>query len=242
MEKKIINRLLILLPLSLCYFQSFCYSQEVEPLIRNWYIPQRDVKTDKKLIDLTKYYTAALDDDWLVSAGANLKRLPKGIQKFDNETFDIRGIIQLGGLSLYKESDYSLEEQKIKYPEKVKGIEINQKALRIYFLQASAWGEEDGKEIGQYIVNYEDNSTDTISLKYLDNIRDWWFAEGDKMPKNANQAWIGLNDLTEKLGMQISLFNFKWENPYNEKTIKSIDFISTLTNAAPYLVAITLGE
>ena len=191
---------------------------------------------------MTKYYTAALDDDWLVSAGANLKRLPKGIQKLDNTRFDIRGIIQLGGLSLYNESDYPVEEQKIKYPEKVSGIEINQKASKVCFLQASAWGEEKDKEVGQYIIHYEDNSTDTISIRYLDNLRDWWFAEGDEMPKNATQAWIGLNDLTEKRGMQISLFNFKWGNPHIDKTIKSIDFLSTMTNAAPYLVAITLDE
>lgn len=238
MEGKLNFKLLIFL--SIFYFQSFCYSQEKEPLIRNWFIPERGEKTDIRLIDLTKYYTAALDDDWLVSAGANLKRLPKVIQKLDNVTFDIRGIIQLGGLSLYKESDYPIEEQKIKYPEKVNDIEINQKASKIYFLQASAWGEEEDKEVGKYIVHYEDNSTDTISIRYLDNIRDWWFAEEDKMPKNATQAWIGLNDITEKRGLQISLFNFKWKNPHIDKTIKSIDFLSTITNAAPFLIAITL--
>jgi hypothetical protein len=240
MKTKLNFRLLILL--ALFYFQSFCYSQEKEPLIRNWFIPERDAATDMRLIDLTKYYTAALDDDWLVSAGANLKRLPKGIQKLDSIPFDIRGIIQLGGLSLYKESDYPAEEQKIRYPEKVNGIEINQKASGICFLQASAWGEEEDKEVGQYIIYYEDNSTDTISLSYLVNLRDWWFADGDKMPENATQAWIGLNDITEKRGLHISLFNFKWENPHPDKTIKSIDFLSTMTNAAPYLVAITLVE
>jgi hypothetical protein len=240
MERKL--SFIMLLFLSIFYFQSLCYSQENEPLIRNWFIPERDAETDIRLIDLTKYYTAALDDDWLVSAGANLKRLPKGIQKLDNTRFDIRGIIQLGGLSLYNESDYPVEEQKIKYPEKVSGIEINQKASKVCFLQASAWGEEKDKEVGQYIIHYEDNSTDTISIRYLDNLRDWWFAEGDEMPKNATQAWIGLNDLTEKRGMQISLFNFKWGNPHIDKTIKSIDFLSTMTNAAPYLVAITLDE
>jgi hypothetical protein len=240
MKRKLNLKLLIFL--TVFYFQSLCYSQEKEPLIRNWFIPERDAKTDMRLIDLTKYYTAALDDDWLVSAGANLKRLPKGIQKLDNIRFDIRGIIQLGGLSLYKESDYPIEEQKIKYPEKVNGIEINQKASRVYFLQASAWGEEEDKEVGQYIINYEDNSADTISIRYLDNLRDWWFAEGDKMPKNATQAWIGLNDITEKRGLHISLFNFEWKNPHIDKTIKSIDFLSTMTNAAPFLVAITLDE
>lgn len=233
---------LVLILLSVFCFQLISYAQEDGPLIRNWYFPERDANADERLIDLTDHYTAALDDDWLVSAGANLKRLPKGIQTMDGVAFDIRGIIQLGGLSLYEESDYPVEEQKVKYPEKVSGIEVNQKAPAIFFLQASAWGEEEGKEVGQYIIHFEDNSTDTISIKYLDIIRDWWIGEEDPMPANASIAWTGLNDITEDRGMQIRLFNFKWDNPNPEKAIKSIDFVSTMTNVAPYLVAITLAE
>jgi hypothetical protein len=217
-----------------------CFSQEKESLIRNWIIPAREIETDNKLIDLTNYYTAALDDDWLVSAGANLKRLPKGVQKFGNVNFDIRGIIQLGGLNLYKLSDYSPEEQKNKYPEKVTGIIINQKAVKVNFLHASSWGEEKNKEIGRYIINYEDGTSLVILLKYLDSLRDWWFIPGDEMPGNATIAWKGLNDLTEKKGFQIFLYNYIWENPFANKTIKSIDYVSTMTGASPFLVAITL--
>jgi hypothetical protein len=240
MKRKLLPEFLLLLVVF--YSHSFCYSQEKEPLIRNWIIPERDINTNIRLIDLTDYYTAALDDDWLVSAGANLKRLPKGVQTFDNVMFDIRGIVQLGGLSLYKESDYPVEMQKIKYPERVVGIKINQKTSKIYFLHASSWGEENNKEVGQYIIHYEDGNSITISLKYMDALRDWWIKPEDKMPENATQAWIGLNDLTEKLGYQISLFKYTWENPYNNKLIKSIDYLSMMTNASPFLIAITLGE
>jgi hypothetical protein len=240
MKGKLFLKSLLLSTLS--YLHLFGYSQEKEPLIRNWIIPERDANTNTKLIDLTNYYTAALDDDWLVSAGANLKRLPKGVHIFDSVMFDIRGIVQLGSISLYKESDYTIEEQKMKYPDKVIGIKINQKASKIFFLHASAWGEDNNKEVGQYIINYEDGTSNIISLKYLDALRDWWFKPDDKMPENATQAWTGLNDLTEKLGFQISLFNYKWENLFFDKTIKSIDYISTMTNAAPFLIAISLGK
>jgi beta-galactosidase len=219
---------------------SFCYSQEKEPLVRNWVIPARDAHASTRLIDLSDYYTAALDDDWLVSAGANLKRLPKGIQEFEGVKFDIRGIVQLGGASLYQESDYPVEEQKIKYPVKVPGIKINQKASVIHFLHASAWPEENDKEVGQYVVHYKDGTSETIPLKYLDVLRDWWFAPGDEMPVNASRAWTGLNDITEKRGLQIALYDYKWKNPFRDKTIASIDYISTLTNAAPFLIAISL--
>lgn len=240
MKSKLLSKLLMLTVIYFSY--SWCYSQEKELLIRNCVIPERDANVSERLIDLTGYYTAALDDDWLVSAGANLKRLPKGIQTFEDVKFDIRGIVQLGGLGLYEESDYSKEEQKIKYPEKVVGIKVNQESSKIYFLHASAWGEENGKEVGQYVAHYEDGMSDTISIKYMDALRDWWFTQEDEMPENATQAWTGLNDLTEKRGMQITLFNYKWENPYTDKTIKSIDYISTMTIAAPFLIAISLDE
>ncbi len=238
MKRKLFFKLMMFAVI--CYAYSFCYAQEKEPLIRNGIIPERDVNADIRLIDLTGYYTAALDDDWLVSAGANLKRLPKGIQEFDNVLFDVRGVIQLGGLSLYKESDYPEKEQKTKYPGKVNDIKINQKASKIHFLHACAWSEENNVEVGKYIIHYEDGNSITISLKYMDTLRDWWFKPEEKMPGNATQAWTGLNDLTEKLGYQISLFNYTWENPFIDKTIKSIDYVSTLSNAAPFLIAISL--
>lgn len=40
--------------------------------------------------------------------------MPLRIQTFEDVKFDIRGIVQSGGLGLYEESDYSKEEQKNK--------------------------------------------------------------------------------------------------------------------------------
>jgi hypothetical protein len=57
------------------------------------------------LIDLSGCYTASLDDDWLVSAEANLQPLPKGMQNFAGVKFDVRGLIQLAGKNLNKQSE-----------------------------------------------------------------------------------------------------------------------------------------
>jgi hypothetical protein len=195
-----------------------------------------------RLIDLSAHFNAALDDDWLVSAGANLKRLPKGIQTFNGIRFDIRGLIQLGGLSLYEESDYNTEDKNKHYPDRVDGIKIGQKTPAINFLHATAWGGEKGLEVGEYVIRYTDGSLITVPLNYLDVFRDWWFMPEDEMPGNAKIAWTGLNDLTKELGYQVRLFNYKWENPQSDKRIHSIDFISKMTEVSPFLVAITLDE
>ena len=40
-------------------------------------------------------------------------------------------------------------------------------------------------------------------------------------------------------GITLQLCRFTWDNPHPEVTIESLDFISKMTRAAPFLVAIT---
>jgi hypothetical protein len=41
------------------------------------------------------------------------------------------------------------------------------------------------------------------------------------------------------LGGQVRLFDFRWSNPRPAKTVTRIDFVSAMTRAAPFLVALT---
>ena len=62
------------------------------------------------LVDLGAYYTASLDDDWLVKPGANLASLPKGVQGFARAGFDVRGLVQLAGKTAEKETGIAFPE------------------------------------------------------------------------------------------------------------------------------------
>ena len=67
------------------------------------------------------------------------------------------------------------------------------------------------------------------------NIRDWILKADPGGVPDAKTAWTGMNP--EQGG--IRLFDLIWENPHPEIQIQSLDFISSMTQCAPFLVAVT---
>lgn len=53
-------------------------------------------------------------------------------------------------------------------------------------------------------------------------------------------AWVGQNTYSRNCGnRKIRLFKSTWENPRPLVRVTSIDFVSTMKQAAPFLIAIT---
>jgi hypothetical protein len=197
-------------------------------------MPSRDARTSPSLIDLSKYYTAPLDNDWLVSIGVNLQQLPKGIQTFAGVKFDVRGIVQLASTELLSKSTLSDQEKAKQYPRSVEGMPVKLKADKIHFLQASAWGAETNQKVGEYIVYYSDGSKQSIPLLYHQALIDWWVKTAADKPANAEIAWQGSH--TKNIA---NLFKYTWTNPSPQITIDKIDFVSAMTKAAPFMIALT---
>jgi hypothetical protein len=212
----------------------------VQVLKRDGVIPPRDPKTPKNSINLSDYYTASLDDDWLVSAGANLQPLPKGIQTFAGVKFDVRGLIQLAGKNLYMHSELDDDRKKEYYPEAVKNIKVRLKGQKIHFLHSSSWGADEGEKVGTYVIHYENGEIREIPILYLRSLRDWWTAPKDPVPQNAEIAWKGRNEPAKKAGCDICIFKYTWVNPLPDVKITAIDFMSSMTTASPYLIAFTM--
>jgi len=196
-------------------------------------IPKRSRQANQDLVDLSNYYTASLDDDWLVKPGANLAFLPKGVQVFAKAAFDVRGLIQLAGKRAIKET-------KINFPQAVKGIKINYKGRKLHFLHGTAWGAEEDAKIGEYVLHYANGKTKSIPIVYQRHLRDWWIREGDPVPTDADIAWTGENEASHKLGYKVQLYRYTANNPLPNEEIKMIDFISSMTESAPFLIGITV--
>ena len=49
-------------------------------------------------------------------------------------------------------------------------------------------------------------------------------------------AWTGKNEK----GDNLQLFKSTWENPYPETVLDSVDYISAMSTAAPFLIAIAV--
>lgn len=196
-------------------------------------VPPRDSSTKKNLIDLSNYFNGSLREGWLPKTdfGTTAEKscpIPLGISKFEDIDFDVRGVLQLSG-------------QKIKaaggeFPEDMKNITVDLKCARLHFLHAASWGAfaEKGTKIGAFIVHHIDGSEREIPLVAGEDLGDW-VAYDEEDYRNATRVW---KDKTPS-GIPVRLYKSKWENPNPELAIKTIDYVSKMTDASPFLVAIT---
>ena len=126
------------------------------------------------------------------------------------------------------------------YPEKIENIEVGKFVNKMHFLHTSAWHDQEGEEIGQYIVSYSDGVRAIIPIIYQKDVVDWWFMEGDKQPSEAAIAWQGQNQRTKEYGYSLGVYKSTWSNPHPENKITKIDFVSTMAESGPILFAVTV--
>lgn len=203
-------------------------------------IPPRDPKATRKQVDLSDYYHTSLDDDWYNHPGHDLHDLPKGLQLLDGIIFDIRGVITTA-------CSRSLNVSGLVSPEEVKGIKVNCKGDTIYFLHfaamcpIAAWVNDD-MSVGEYVIHYANGEERRIPLEYQKNTLDWWVfpEEGHPSDPNAVEVWYGSCEATRRVGKITRLIKYRWENPLPDVEVETIDLISSVSNAAPLLIAITL--
>jgi hypothetical protein len=194
--------------------------------------PPRDLQAAPGLIDLAPYYNVHLTDSWLSGTNNNLAALTPGIQILAGVMFDARGLIQLAGK----------KESSKHFPAIVPGIKVQQKCQRLHFLHACAFGNSDdneGHEIGYYVVHFADKKDANIPIIFSRDVRDWWHSRPSESAgeEGLTVAWTGTNPASA--GKSIRLFTTAWVNPSPDVQIDSIDFVSHMDGPAPFVVAIT---
>ena len=196
--------------------------------------PPRAAEAASNMVNLTSQYNGALEDTWQKGGleNNNLAALPKGIQEFGGTKFDVRGLIQLSGLS-------AQQQLSVKFPKEVKDIKVNNKAKRIHFLHATGWSAPDGTKIGQYVIHFANGEQREIPIVYGQDVRDWWTQADEAQNDKLQKVWEGTNSTGEGSPKQ-RLFKTTWQNPLPDVQISHIDYQSALTDSAPFLVAITL--
>lgn len=175
--------------------------------------------------------------------GNHLTALPGGEQTFQQIKFHIGdGLIQLGSKVLRQ------------MPEKVEGIPVDRTATKIHFLHATGFGGgpnkteadalfvKDDALIGEYVVRYDDGSSEGILIVYGKDVRDWWFREDEPGVTRGKVAWTGDNPWAMANDCRIRLYTTTWENPKPKIRISGIDYVGRKndTIAAPFCVAITV--
>ena len=104
-----------------------------------------------------------------------------------------------------------------KFPLSIRGIKVNRKFSRLYFLHTAAWGGK-GKA-GAYRINFADGTHLDYPIEGNQNIGDWWTVA--QLPA----AKIGILR-KNAMDHEVGTFVAEWENPKPDVEIKSIDFLS----------------
>jgi len=195
-------------------------------------------------IDLKPYVNQKRGDSFGVDAENNLGKLPGGEQTFGGIRMSIDpAIIQLGSSVLDT------------LPGKVEGIKVDRTFSKLHILHAtqfgggpnregSPWFVKDGTLIGEYRINFEDKSSLTIPIVYGQDVRDWFYAEGEATTARAQVVWNEENVYAASVGAKIRLYLTTWDNPNPEKKVVSIDYLGKKdeTVAAPFCVALSAEE
>ena len=195
-------------------------------------IAKRDAKATTNEINLIKYYNAMLTQSWHGGTNNDLASLPTGSQTLAGVEFDVRGIVQLGSKSSSVKG----------FPAQVKDIKIHQKCQRLNFLHAVAMGTmaDEGKTVGSYIVHFATNQMRAdVPINYGEDVRDWHVLPKEKPAKELTVAWSGTNAGSIPSIRSVRLFKTTWTNIAPDVEIESVDYVSAMGNAAPFLVAIT---
>jgi hypothetical protein len=92
-------------------------------------------------------------------------------------------------------------------------------------------------QVAIYLIHYADARTSDIPVIYGHDVRTWVVLDKryDVQNTNAIIVWTGTNEA----GSPVRLFKMSWDNPRGAALVRSIDFISNMTDSAPILVAIT---
>jgi len=206
------------------------------------------VNTNQRTVDLLPWVNVPLDISNTNLAGpadAALLDLPLGAHVFGNTLFDVSGKIQLMGRALLKEHRC--------YPVLRKGILIHQKCSQIYLLHGASHAVDLETNVAKLVLHYVDGSVREIAIVAGGQLLDSWgpvyttpAADEQLAPKapGTELAWVGRPDgLGDKTPwMAARIYQSAFANPQPAVEIASVDYVSTLTSAAPFLLGLTIEE
>ncbi len=173
--------------------------------------------------------------DGFTDQGANdLRNIPRGFQFFRGIPFHIDERQDFVGNAFSPGMVVLRGENTKNVPVETAPIAVGAKSAYLYFLHATSWSQAD-VHCADYIIRYEDGSTQTIKLQSGINIGDWW--EPKDLP-DAKVAWIGSNPVKDNVGFHV----MQWKNPEPDKKVESIVFRSTNGPVTPMLFAITASD
>jgi endonuclease YncB( thermonuclease family) len=190
-------------------------------------------------IDLSPYANRALRDDkaagiigWTNQGENDMRALPSGRQTFADIPFNIatpKAAVVL----------HSVNANNVDLPKEVKGIKIGRRADVLFFLHTAGWC---GGQPFKYRVNYEDGTSEEISITDGQQVVDWWSDPARHAEAVARYglfiAWQGDNPMRKGT----ILPGYEWVNLHPDKPVRDLDFLTVPESGygpVPVLAALT---
>jgi WD40 repeat protein/serine/threonine protein kinase len=199
-------------------------------------ISARSSEATPAQVDLSRFYNLSLQQSLGQKPDQNnFASLLEGLHTLGGITFDVRGLIHLTGERMEAEGTH--------FPRSAEGIPVNRKCRSLHFLQATSWESAPNEQVGTYVLHYSDGEKAELPILFGKDTGDWWFRGVPASPSNPGDAvvaWTGYNPEAASSDAAICLYKATLSNPHPALEIQSIDFVSSVSRAAPFLAAITL--
>jgi hypothetical protein len=108
----------------------------------------------------------------------------------------------------------------------------------LHFVGGVRFDPVKGEGVATNRIHYSDGQTIDVPVIAGRDLAKWWFRPGESTD-GLDVVWTGSTPKAADDGNKIRLLHFAWSNPRPEVVIESLDFISAVGKAAPFLVAIT---
>jgi hypothetical protein len=197
-------------------------------------------------IDLRPWLNETLNDstgDPAKYKENNLASLPGRVQAFAGVPFDVAGRVQLLGRGM------TGPHEKL-FPAAVRGIVIGRQCGRLHLLEGADHVPAPGQKIARLVLHYQDGEQSEIAIVSGEQVQDWWGPVYNTDAGNARYttspgtelAWAGGNPAIREREPEFSLrlYRSTFANPHPELKVTSLDYLSTGTDAAPFLVGLTV--
>ena len=209
---------------------------------------QVDETVNATTVNLRPFINEALTDSPASDRGNhqdNLAEMPAGKHLYGGVPFDVHGFVQLDGTNMaatfYKH-----------YPVAMNDIPIGRKCARLHLLHGANWvdPEDYGQTVVKLVLHYEDGSTREIPMVAGEEVFDWWaplFRTGVEprrlqTAQGTERAWAGHNRyLGDRYPDEfLVIYRSSFQNPQPDIAVTSLDYVSTETGVAPFLLGLTV--
>src|SRR5207244_9618427 len=120
-------------------------------------------------------------------------------------------------------------------------IPVNRKCASIHFLHGATFIVTNGSKVASFLIRFRDGHTAEVSIIYGTDVKTRWFDPNQKSElENPRPAWTTPPDKVGPTGKSLRLYVSSWKNQAPDIEVASLDFISDMSESAPFLLGITV--